>query len=101
MKKLILIVLVLGISGFSYAQEENKPEEFRTIFGKGEITHGGYGGLSIYYSQIDKKDAMLVGARGAWLINHRLGIGIGGHGFANDLSFQLDDTEDSYCLVGG
>ena len=104
MKKAILIFTVMFLGTILVAQEENRnPQEYRTLFGGDEISHGGYGGLSVNYSQIDGKDAVLVGARGAWVINHGMAIGIAGYGFANDLKYErtINGLADDYSLVGG
>lgn len=99
------ILLILIIAGFSLmAQEENRnEEEYRTLFGGSETTHGGYGGITVNYTQIDGKDAVLVGARGGWIINHGIVIGLGGYGFANDMSTQktINGYTDNYTLAGG
>ena len=72
MKTNLLILLILGISLVGFSQDKENPEEYKTLFGSDHMSHGGYGGLSVNYSQIDGKDAILVGARGAWVINHSL-----------------------------
>ncbi len=84
MKRILVVLLIAGFGITAFSQEDQKTEkksqEFQTIFGSDDITHGGYGAVSINYSQIDGADALLVGGRGAWLINHSVGIGIGGYG---------------------
>jgi hypothetical protein len=101
-KYTFLLVAVIFVST-AVAQDNEKQEEFKTLFGNGKSTHGGYGGLSINYSQIDGEDAILVGARGGWIINHGVMIGIGGYGFANDMNYDktIDGYYDNYSLAGG
>ena len=72
------------------AQEEsdNSSEEFKTLFGDRPVSHGGYGAFSINYSQIDDKDAIIFGARGAWVIGHGFALGFAGAGFLNDYSWN-------------
>jgi hypothetical protein len=55
----------------------------------------------VNYAQIDGTDAVLVGARGAWVINHSLAIGLGGYGFTNNI--YVDDIIDGseVFLAGG
>lgn len=104
MKKISSIVMMMLFVFGLAAQEDNKNEqEYRTLFGGDKTTHGGYGGLSVNYSQIDGKDAILVGARGAWVINHGIALGIGGYGFANDMSYEKSfyGYTDNYSLAGG
>ena len=105
MRKLTLILLgmIIGLGVMAQEDEEKSTQEYKTLFGNDKITHGGYGGISFGYSQIDNKDAFLVGAQGAWLINHGVGIGIAGRGFVNDLKFEKNiiGTKQEYNLAGG
>ncbi|MBN3034620.1 MAG: hypothetical protein JW861_03480 [Bacteroidales bacterium] len=98
MKKMLLMIL-LAAAGVVAAQEDGN--EYRTIFGSENITHGGYGAISMNYSRIDGKDAFLAGGRGAWVINHSLAIGLGGYGFANDIEYTVPGVEEDVALVGG
>ena len=98
MKRATLLLVLLLLSAFAFAQESEP--ELKTLFGNGKITHGGYGALSVGYSSIDSRNTLLVGGRGAWLINHRIGIGFSGTGFLSETSF--DETLNSrYQLAGG
>ena len=103
MKKLTLL-LVLGF-GFliATAQEDwdSDEKEMTTIFSKSR-SNGGYGALSFSYTQIDGKDAFLVGARGAWIMDHSFAVGIGGQGFVNDINhhhWRENNLNDN--LAGG
>lgn len=90
MKKAILITILIYLAlPLLNAQEEDAANnEFKTLFGDRDISHGGYGALTINYSQIDSKDAVLIGARGAWVIGHGFALGIAGSGFINDYSYN-------------
>jgi hypothetical protein len=104
MKKAILLITVIFLGVNLFAQEENRnPQEYRTLFGGDETSHGGYGGLSVNYTQIDGKDAVMVGARGAWVINHGVALGIAGYGFANDMNYEktINNITADYLLAGG
>lgn len=104
MKKYAILILSLIFVTTIIAQDNESDNEYKTIFGDGDkATHGGYGGLSFNYSQIDGKDALLVGARGAWIINHGIAIGIAGYGFANDMDYEknINGYVDNYSLAGG
>lgn len=103
MKKYAILVLSLFFATVLFAQEDENNKEYKTLFGNGEASHGGYGGISFNYSQIEGRDAMLVGVRGGWIINHGIAIGIGGYGFANDLDYQqnVNGYENSQSLAGG
>jgi len=100
---LLLIAAVFGTAGFAQEEKNKDPQEFKTIFGSNKIIHGAYGGISLNYAKIDGKDSFLAGLRGIWLINHGIGIGIGGYGFANDMKFNrtIDGYSNDYSLAGG
>ena len=87
------------------AQDDNSKssQEYRTLFNSDEMTHGGYGAVLLNYSKIDGKDAFLAGMRGMWIINHGIGIGIGGYGFASDLKYENPpgSSPEDYNLAGG
>ena len=106
MKKTILLFMAIIVGAIGMAQENDSKstQEYRTLFNSDKITHGGYGAVLLNYSQIDGKDAFLAGMRGMWLINHGIGIGIGGYGFVNDLKFEqhsVDGNQSEYSLAGG
>ncbi len=104
MRQTAIFTVVFLLSIGLFAQEENKNEqEYKTLFGNENIVHGGYGGFSINYSQIDGQDAILAGAKGGWVINHGITIGIAGYGFANNLYFDktIYEEEATYLLAGG
>lgn len=101
MKKLTLM-LILGF-GFllAIAQENKENDQISTIFSK-DRKNGGYGALSFSYSQIDGKDAFLMGTRGSWIIDHSFAIGLGGCGFINDVNYHnWRDNHLDYNLAGG
>lgn len=102
MKKLAILLIVVFCASFVYAQEEYRdPDEISTIFSK-RRSNGGYGAISIGYSEIDGKDAFIGGARGGWIIDHSFAIGLGGYGFINDINYNDPfDNDLDYNLAGG
>lgn len=106
MKKTVLLLLSVIVVTIGIAQDDNSKssEEYRTLFNSDKMTNGGYGAVMFNYSQIDGKDAFLAGMRGMWIINHGIGIGIGGYGFVNDMQFDQPSSGGSsneYYLAGG
>lgn len=76
--------------------------EMGTIFSGTGRSNGGYGAISIAYTEIDNKDAFVAGARGGWIINHSFAIGLGGYGFINDINYNNPFHNDlDYSLSGG
>ncbi len=76
MKNIILALLIICTYKIS-AQEQ-------TLL-SGTITHGGYGGPEVKFTQIGDNFGVLVGGKGAWIINHTFAIGGGGYGLANNI----------------
>ncbi len=97
-KRTLLSVLLLFVFLISYAQDN---EQMKTIFGGENISHGGYGALNLYYSQIDHRDAILIGAEGGWIINHKFTLGLAGFGFVNDMYFKDINDNIKFNLAGG
>ena len=56
------------------------------------IAHGGWGAPTFSYTRILDQDAMLIGLRGGWIINHRLTIGIAGSGLVSDVENPAHDA---------
>jgi hypothetical protein len=106
MKRIILVASLLATMTLSFSQvdetEQIKPrrsDEIMTLLGSSNAI-GGYGGLSMLYSQIDNKDAFIFGARGGAIMGHSFAIGFGGSGFVTDLFFD-DDLNLDANLAGG
>jgi hypothetical protein len=101
MKKLTLLFL-LGL-GFllTSAQDRYDDNQISTIFPRSR-SNGGYGAISFSYTQINGKDAFLIGGRGAWVIGHSFALGVGGNGFVNDVNYHDMHSEPlENSLTGG
>jgi hypothetical protein len=106
MKKSVVSVFFVMAVLAGFAQDKPGTQQMRTLFGgNDQVIHGGYGAIMVEYSQIDNKDAVLVGGRGAWIINHRLAIGMAGKGIASSISYPYSNADpqfkDKYYLNGG
>lgn len=71
------IMALLAIAATAQAQEQ-------TIF-SGDIEHTGFGGPVLKYSRIHDQNALMVGGRGGWIINHTLVLGGGGYGVVSEI----------------
>jgi hypothetical protein len=103
----LAVIMTLGLIAISFGQEQ-KSQELKTIFGNSDkkISHGGYGAISVGYTQIDKEDVLTLGGRAAWVIDHHLAMGLAGKAFLN--SVYIDDYwptsegfNNGYYLMGG
>ena len=57
---------------------------------KGNVTHGGFAGPVLKYTQMLDQDAFLVGGRGGWIIGKRLYVGGAGYGLVNKIESKLE-----------
>jgi len=81
------------------AGNSNERRQVKTLFGD-HAKNGGYGAISLGYTEIDGRNGLMMGGRGAWIIGHGLGLGLGGYGFVNDPLYNADDGL-YYSLAGG
>ncbi|MFP4059827.1 MAG: hypothetical protein ACLFUC_05035, partial [Bacteroidales bacterium] len=100
MKKIVLLLQMILLAHVVVGQEEKYPEngEIKTIFDN-DNTIGGYGGIDIGYSLINKTDAVTIGGRGAMIAGHTLALGFAGKGFITNY-FPADNNQDA-LLTGG
>lgn len=78
MKKIIIMLLFVFAIPLSAQQVE-------TLFGEGEITHGGFGAPVVKFTNINGQFGLLLGGRGGWVTNHQFVIGGGGYGLVNQV----------------
>jgi len=80
---LSIITIILISTSQLFSQEE-------TLIGNGEVSHGGFGGPVIKFTQVKGEPGVLVGGRGGWIINHSFVIGGGGYGLVNKIEANND-----------
>lgn len=103
MKQLSIVLVLVMAAFYAGAQDDYRNDEVETIFTKRK-SNGGYGAFSLGYSQIAGRDALISGARGAFIFDHSFAIGLGGYGFVNNLDYSSyihDNPEDRFMLAGG
>ncbi len=92
MKNIILILVFLlplnmlaqNTDGDGYDYGDSNKSEMSTLFGgTGKLEHGGYGGPAIKVGNIEGATAVMLGAKGGWVINHTFTLGIAGYGLVN------------------
>lgn len=101
MKRITMLIILAFVCTFANAQEDYRNNEIQTVF-SGDNSLGFYGGFSLGYTQIDGKDALISGGRGALIFNHSFALGFAGYGFVNGLEdYHLPDQFSEYSLAGG
>jgi hypothetical protein len=102
MKKLFVFLFILAGTLATFAQNDGgngDPNEIRTFMGHNNSV-GGYGALTMQYSQINNRDAFLFGAKGGILMGHMVGMGLAINGFFTD-KFYDHTTGNTQHLAGG
>jgi len=103
MKQLSIILLVMLGAIYAGAQEEYRNDQVQTLFSN-QRSNGWYGAFSMGYSEIDGRDALITGARGMYVFDQSLAIGLGGYGFVNNLDYHndyYDNLDQRFMLAGG
>jgi hypothetical protein len=92
--------LIAGaILSLSTVAQTTEDAPIRTLLGGDKpLHHGGWGGVTAHYTRVLDKDALLVGARGGWLIDHRVTIGFAGHGLVTPVA---NPAYDQYLIANG
>ncbi|MBN1183062.1 MAG: hypothetical protein JXB49_12285 [Bacteroidales bacterium] len=109
MKRIIILLANVLVCIGTYAQideeyqhHDGNNNEIVTILGNKKVSHGGYGAVSVNYSLIEDKDAIIIGGRGSWVIGHWFALGVGGNGFFNDYTpVNYTTTTRDVNLSGG
>lgn len=89
MRNLIILILMI----LSIAVAPVMAEEQTLIHGK--VMHGGFGGPVMKVTQFCGDTGIMIGGRGAWVINHALAIGGGGYGLVSDIKAPEDISKEA------
>jgi hypothetical protein len=102
MKKLSILIVLIIVAAFANAQDNYYNDEVQTIFSRNK-SNGGYGAINVGYTQINGKDALISGVRGAFIFDHSFAIGLGGYGFVNNFDYNYKGVtpEEKFSLAGG
>jgi hypothetical protein len=71
-----------------------EPDSIRTLFSSGTFTSGGFGGPVLKLTSMFDNTSLLVGGRGAWVINRTFAIGGGGYGLVTPRTVRTGATSD-------
>jgi hypothetical protein len=92
MKTTAILVLVFVYMSIGIAQEQ--------VLLSGEIENGGFGGPVLKMTTINGENALMVGGRGGWIINHSFVIGGGGDGVVTNVKPRIIDSVHQYMDMG-
>lgn len=95
-----LLALAIGALLTLNTQAQTAAETpLRTLIGgQDDLHHGGWGAPTTHYTRVMDKDALLVGLRGGWLINHRVTVGLAGQGLVTPIA---NPSYDAYLEQNG
>ncbi len=70
--------------------ERYRDDQVHTIFGDHRLSHGGYVSFDMDYTEnILGRNGLLLGARGAWTIDHWFSMGMGGYGLVSGIQKDI------------
>lgn len=84
-----ILIALIACATLQLTSSAQTPDEqpMRTLIGgSGKLHQGGWGAPTTHYTRVMDKDALLVGLRGGWLINHRVTIGLAGQGLVTPIA---------------
>jgi len=83
------------------SESTSASDEPVTLFGHRKVKYGGYGALGARYARVKGEDGAFVGGEGAFLIDHRLAIGLAGYGWSNEHRMPVNGyLGDRYMHLG-
>lgn len=91
MKKIALFLILL-VTASAFAQE--------TTLINGDIESGGFGGPILKVTNINGENAVMVGGRGGWIINHTFVLGGAGYGLVTDVKAKVGESIHQYIEMG-
>lgn len=91
-----LLTFFFLLSTTIYGQEVMESKE--GILDFGNIESGGYGAPLAKMTRVNERDAVLSGAKGAWIINHNFALGGAAYALVNNVNFATysDSLEFGY-----
>ncbi len=92
MKKVAIVFLILIFAFTACAQEQ-------TLI-SGNIESGGFGGPALKVTVLNNENAILVGGRGGWIINHTFVLGGGGYGLVTHVKAKVTDSVHQNIEMG-
>lgn len=75
-------------------------EQERETFFKGELTSGGFGGIDMRIAKINGETSVMLGGKGAWLVNHQFYLGGGGLSTLNTIGVNNYDFNYGGLMLG-
>jgi hypothetical protein len=95
----ILLLLTATLRSQDPELEYYKGKEIKTLLGRNK-PGGSFGAVTLGYSIIDNKNAIVIGARVSGIASHYMGIGIGANMFLNEYNYDALLNKDIH-FVGG
>ena len=105
MKTLVLIIgIITGLASLVFAQDHkkefDKKDQMQTLFAfDSKIT--GYGSLDAKFTQLNSKDAVIIGGHGGVIFNSYFYFGLGAYGLVTTNRFPGDFPEESLDMHMG
>ncbi|QHL88997.1 hypothetical protein GU926_16790 [Nibribacter ruber] len=94
---LLFFMCLLG----AWAQDTGQlPQSPQVVF-EGEVNHGFYLAPSLQLSRFQGTSGFLAGGRGAWLLNHKVALGVAGYALTTQNNIgEIPETNNAFLQVG-
>ena len=96
MRKVVLILMIVGLSVLSFGQSK---DEMQTLV-SGDFYLSGFGAPELKIGRMNDDLAVMIGGRGGFIFNHQLVLGGGGYGLVNDVPVEITPDSTRYLNFG-
>src|SRR5690606_2885322 len=87
----LLLLTLAAVPAIAQTSDEARMRAL--LGGDKKLPHGGWRAPTTRCTRIMDQDALLVGARGAWIIDHRVSIGLAGQGLVTPVANSAYDAD--------
>ncbi|AMM51620.1 hypothetical protein TH61_11165 [Rufibacter sp. DG15C] len=101
LKTAFSFLLLLACMATAWAQTEVPTAKEPEVLFQGEVNHGFYLAPSLQLTRFHDKSGFMVGGRAAWLMNHKVAIGLAGYGLTTQTNIgEIEETNNAFLQVG-
>ncbi len=109
MRRLAAFVILMSVAVSALGQDETLLPQDRTLFPE-EFKSGYFAGPVLKATQMHDEFGLLVGARGGWIVNRKIVLGVSAHYLVNSIGIEttvpdtvalVDTTFDMVLAYGG
>lgn len=101
LKTVLSVLMLLACYGSTLAQTAAQVSKEPEVLFEGEMKHGFYFAPSLQLTRFHGTSGFLMGGRGAWLLNHKVALGLAGHALTTQNNIgEIQETNNAYLQIG-